>query len=138
MSNRELLQEVLNYLNQDYVKSPKELYEAISKAVNNDSEMTLSNEFTPIRKWAMKKGILIQGDAKTQTIKLMEEVGELSHGILKNNIDEIEDAIGDIVVVLTSIASFKKTTIEKCINGSYDVISKRTGTMINGNFVKDK
>lgn len=99
--------------------------------------MELTNEFEPIRLWAHQKGILTKGDAKTQTVKLMEEVGELAHAILKDKQHEVEDAIGDIAVVLTSIASHRKVTIEKCINGSYDVIAKRTGTMINGNFVKD-
>ena len=28
-------------------------------------------------------------------------------------------------------------TIEECLNAAYDVISKRTGTMVNGHFLKD-
>jgi hypothetical protein len=30
------------------------------------------------------------------------------------------------------------TTIEECIDEAYDVISKRTGKMVNGTFVKDE
>jgi len=100
--------------------------------------MILNNEFEPIREWAKQKGILDEGDAKTQFVKLLEEVGELSHGILKKDRLEIEDAIGDCVVVLTNLAYLCNTKIESCIEGAYSEISGRTGKMINGTFVKDK
>ena len=51
---------------------------------------------------------------------------------------EIMDAIGDMVVVLTNLAHLENTTIEACIEQAYKVISKRTGKMINGTFVKDE
>jgi hypothetical protein len=31
----------------------------------------------------------------------------------------------------------KRVLLEKCLQSAYDVISKRTGKMINGQFVKD-
>ena len=100
--------------------------------------MKLQNEFQPIRDWAANKGIYTFGDPKTQLIKLLEEVGELSSATLNQDINEIADAIGDCVIVLTSIAELNKLKIEWCINGAYDVIAKRNGKMINGTFVKDK
>ena len=113
--------------------------------------MKLKNEFKPIRNWASKRGIYEKGDAKTQCIKLFEEAGELSKAILNNDKDEIIDAIGDIVVVLTNltellplykdgetIGDIEKITIEDCINSAYKVIAKRKGQMINGTFVKEK
>lgn len=100
--------------------------------------MELINEFQPIRSWAADKGIYAKGDIKTQYIKLMEEAGELAEAIIKGDDDEIQDAIGDMVVVLTSIAHFNYTPIEDCINSAYDVISKRKGKMVNGSFVKNK
>ena len=48
------------------------------------------------------------------------------------------DAIGDIVIVLTNLAALEKLDIEECINSAYNVIKKRTGSMIGGSFVKDK
>tara|TARA_R100001510_G_C7636936_1_gene194964 strand:+ start:1157 stop:1450 length:294 start_codon:yes stop_codon:yes gene_type:complete len=96
------------------------------------------NRFELIRKWAYNKGIYKKGDLKTQTLKLVEESGELAKAILNNNQDEVIDAIGDCVVVLTSIAHMRGVTIEQCIDHAYNVISKRTGKMINGTFVKDK
>ena len=113
--------------------------------------MKLKNEFEPIRNWASERGIYEKGDAKTQCIKLFEEAGELSKAILNNDKDEIIDAIGDIVVVLTNLTELlplykdgeimgdiQKITIEDCINSAYEVIAKRKGQMINGTFVKEK
>lgn len=106
--------------------------------------MNLKNEMQPIRDWAEEKGIYLKGDLKTQTLKLLEETGELSKSVLNNDKDEIIDAIGDCVVVLTSIAKLasqqfkQEITIEQCINIAYDVIYKRKGKMENGTFVKNK
>jgi NTP pyrophosphatase (non-canonical NTP hydrolase) len=100
--------------------------------------MELTNEFEPIRQWAKEKGIYEKGDPKTQFVKLTEEMGELAQSILKNNPEEFMDAIGDCVVVLTNLAELNDVKIEDCINGSYNVIAKRTGKMINGTFVKDE
>ncbi len=98
---------------------------------------TPGNVFDDIRSWATDKGIYDKGDARTQYLKLMEESGELAEALLKNDKAEIQDAIGDMIVVLTSIAKFEDMFIEDCIKSAYDVIAKRTGKMINGTFVKD-
>jgi NTP pyrophosphatase (non-canonical NTP hydrolase) len=95
------------------------------------------NIFDEIRIWAIDKGIYDKGDSKTQYLKLMEESGELAEALLKNDKAEIQDAIGDMIVVLTSIAKFEDMFIEDCIKSAYDVIAKRTGKMVNGTFVKD-
>lgn len=101
------------------------------------NQMNLTNEFQPIRNWARAKGIYELGDPKTQTLKLVEEVGELSNAVLKENQLEIEDALGDCVVVLVSIARLRGVTLEKCINSAFQVIENRTGRMENGTFVKN-
>ena len=67
----------------------------------------------------------------------MEEAGELGRAILKDDQPEFVDAIGDMVVVLTNLAELGNTSIEACVDSAYDVISKRTGKMVNGTFVKD-
>jgi len=93
--------------------------------------------FDKIRDWAEAKGIYDSGDPKTQYIKLMEEAGEVGRAILKEDLPEIKDGIGDMVVVLTNLAELCGLTIEECVESAYDVISKRTGKMKNGTFVKD-
>jgi len=95
------------------------------------------NVYDLIRLWAKDKGIYEKGDGKTQYIKLMEEAGELARGLLKNDLPEIKDAIGDIVVVLTNLAALEGLNIEDCVTSAYDVIKSRQGNMINGTFVKN-
>lgn len=104
----------------------------------NNIQRQDGNIFDKIRQWAKDKGIIQNGDMKTQTVKCMEEVGELSKAVLHQNKDEIIDAIGDIIVVLTSLAEMNDVKIEQCIQSAYDVIKDRKGKMINNNFVKEK
>ena len=101
--------------------------------------------FEQIREWAESKGIYKSGDVKTQTVKLMEEAGELAKSIMKNDEEEFVDAIGDCMIVLVSIAELgnnyfkttKRITAEDCLETAYNVIAKRTGKMVEGTFVKD-
>jgi len=95
------------------------------------------SQFDLIREWANERGLYEKGDPKTQYVKLIEEAGEVGRAILKNDTPEIVDGIGDMVVVLTNLAELTGTPIEECIQAAYDVISKRSGKMKNGTFVKD-
>ena len=95
------------------------------------------SQFDLIRDWADQRGLYEHGNPETQTLKLVEEVGEISRAILKDDFDEVVDGIGDCVVVLTNLAELMGVSIEECIASSYGVISKRTGEMVNGTFVKD-
>jgi len=95
------------------------------------------NIFDCIRKWADERGLYDKGDPRTQYIKLMEETGEIGRAILKDDTEQIIDGIGDAVVVLTNLAELVGVPIEECIQEAYNVISKRTGKMFNGTFVKD-
>ena len=96
-----------------------------------------TNPFDLIRKWADDRGLYKGGDTKTQALKLVEEVGEICRAILKGNDSEVEDGIGDAVVVLTNLAELQGTTIEHCIDTAYNEIKDRTGKMHNGTFKKD-
>ena len=100
--------------------------------------ITDSDMFSKIRDWAEQRGLYSKGNSHTQYVKLQEEAGELAKALLKNDKPEVIDAIGDMVVVLTNLAHLQGVTIEDCIDSAYNVISKRTGKMINGTFVKDE
>ena len=95
------------------------------------------SHFDLIRRWASKRGLYEKGDPKTQALKLVEEVGETCRAILKGNQKDIEDGIGDAVVVLTNLAHLCNTDIEHCIELAYNEIKDRTGKMDNGTFKKD-
>ena len=106
--------------------------------VVDNKTITDSDMFGKIRDWAEQRGLYSEGNSHTQYVKLQEEAGELAKALLKNDKPEVIDAIGDMVVVLTNLAHLQGVTIEDCIDSAYNVISKRTGKMINGTFVKDE
>ena len=94
-------------------------------------------QFDLIREWADERGLYEKGDVKTQTLKLMEEAGEICKATLKEDRAEIIDGIGDCVVVLTNLAELHGVTFENCIDTAYKVIKSRTGKMVNGTYKKD-
>ena len=96
------------------------------------------SSFDLIRDWARERGLYDKGDTKTQTLKLMEEAGEICRAVLKDDKPEVIDGIGDCVVVLTNLAELAGTTIEECIDAAYNEIKGRTGKMNNGTFKKDE
>jgi len=104
--------------------------------------------------WADDKGIFEKATPISQHSKTLEEVKELTDALdaqskgLETFINEkgnevnteyeIKDAIGDIIVTLIIQAKKQKLTIEECLESAYNVISKRTGKMVDGVFVKDE
>ena len=114
----------------------KAFHEAFNDIEHTPKDIKISSKYELIREWARNRGIYDKGDSKTQYVKLMEEAGELAQAILKRDTPEIQDAIGDMVVVLTNLAELEDLKIEDCIDSAYDIISKRKGNMVNGTFVK--
>jgi NTP pyrophosphatase (non-canonical NTP hydrolase) len=94
-------------------------------------------EFINIRGWAHARNLVVGSTPEKQTVKLLEEVGELAAGVARNDGAKIMDGIGDAVVVLTILAEMYGVTIESCIQMAYDEIKERKGKMINGVFVKE-
>jgi len=111
--------------------------ERVPECCDENTPCSCKSQFDLIREWADERGLYENGDAKTQALKLVEEVGEIARAILKDDTEEVIDGIGDAVVVLTNLAELIGAPIEMCIDEAYDVISKRTGKMVNGTFVKD-
>ena len=103
----------------------------------NDPCVINPSQFDLIRDWAEKRGLYNAGDPKTQTLKLMEEAGEICRAVLKKDEPEIIDGIGDCVVVLTNLAHLCDTSIEECIEIAYNEIKDRKGKMDNGTFKKN-
>jgi uncharacterized protein YabN with tetrapyrrole methylase and pyrophosphatase domain len=103
-----------------------------------------------IRSWGIAKGILKNsypeylenaqeiGELRyAQWRKTEEEVEELYDAVVADDRDEAKDAIGDIIVTLIMQADLWDTDVNTCLQQAYDVISKRTGKMVDGQFVKD-
>lgn len=87
--------------------------------------------------WAENKGILEKATTAAQANKTMEECQELIDAIQDDNRDEISDALGDILVTIIIQAKMQNMSLLECLEGAYNVIAKRTGKMVNGQFVKD-
>jgi len=117
----------------DRVYDKKESYECCDE----NNPCTCKPRFDLIREWADERGLYENGDAKTQALKLVEEVGETCRAILKEDHDEVIDGIGDCVVVLTNLAELVGVPIEDCIDAAYDEIKNRKGKMVNGTYKKD-
>jgi NTP pyrophosphatase (non-canonical NTP hydrolase) len=93
-----------------------------------------------VREWGIAKGLIgPEGKAteRGQLYKLIEEVGELQHAIRDNIEHEKIDAIGDCTVVLILLSEIIGISFEECLDTAYQVISKRNGKMVDGQFVKD-
>lgn len=89
-------------------------------------------------KWADDRGIFEKGHPLAQCYKTLEEVEELRDSINNNNKAEIKDALGDILVTIIIQAEMQGLELEDCLLTAYNVISKRKGKIINGQFVRDK
>lgn len=57
-----------------------------------------------IIEWAKERNIHLLECAPKQRLKLLEEVGETAKAILKNDVKEIKDGLGDTFVVLVILA----------------------------------
>lgn len=111
-----------------------------------------------VTKWFHVKGIIENSNPLKQLEKTQEELTETRdaavkikhlndlahHGGLYVTEDEIEDliheikdGIGDTVVTLIGVCEMYGFTLEECLQQAYEVISKRSGKMVDGKFVKD-
>jgi NTP pyrophosphatase (non-canonical NTP hydrolase) len=74
-------------------------------------------------------------------LKFLGEIVQLQSGVGVDEcldlLNEIKDGIGDTVVTLIGVCEMYGFTLEECLQQAYDVISKRSGKMVNGKFVKD-
>lgn len=65
-------------------------------------------------------------------------MGELADATIKKDIPGIEDAIGDVLVCLINYSEIMKLDIVECLEGAYNEIKDRKGTLLpNGCFVKE-
>ena len=87
--------------------------------------------------WATQKGILENGTPRAQAMKTWEETDELITAIENNNREEVIDALGDILVTIIIQAEMQGLKLVDCLESAYNIISQRTGKMVDGQFVKD-
>lgn len=99
--------------------------------------LNASELISAICSWGKDHGI---DNPDKQTIKLMEEVGELANEISRSRYDtpEVRDAIGDIGVVLIILSDILGYDfVDQCLLPAYRIIEKRNGKTVNGSFIKE-
>lgn len=69
------------------------------------------NVYDNIRGWAAERGIIANGTLRGQSLKLVEEFGELAAGMAKGDCEAIKDAIGDCLVVLTIMEALESQPV---------------------------
>lgn len=111
-----------------------------------------------VRQWFHKKGIIANSNPLKQLEKTQEELTETRDAAVrlgctrfyanqltpelyedqrKLYLNELKDGIGDTVVTLIGVCEMYGLSLEECLQQAYDVISKRTGKMVDGKFVKE-
>lgn len=90
-------------------------------------------------RWADARGILKNGNPKTQMLKGASELGELADAIAKDDLNGIIDGIGDTIVVLAIVADMYSLSLKDCLQAAYDEIKDRKGYLNSaGVFVKEE
>lgn len=103
--------------------------------------------------WAKEKGILDKATPLKQAEKTLEEVQELIEAVTSqhnkltdfintkgnkvNTEAEIKDAFGDILVTIIIGSKMQNLSLLDCLESALNVIEKRTGKMVDGQFIKD-
>jgi NTP pyrophosphatase (non-canonical NTP hydrolase) len=89
-------------------------------------------------RWGEARGIVQNGTAISQAIKTLEETTELLDAINKNNLDEVKDAVGDIVVTLLMVCAVLDINLVDCLASAYEEIKDRKGYLTpQGTFIKE-
>ena len=88
-----------------------------------------------VEQWHWDRNLIDGATDKDQVLKLIQEVGELSDNVCKQQ--DIADDIGDCLVILINIAVRNGLTLEHCLEVAYHDIKNRKGKMVDGIFVKE-
>lgn len=89
-----------------------------------------------IVQWHYDRNLIDGSSDKDQTLKLLQELGELSDSVCKGK--DVRDDLGDMMVVMLNIMERNKITLADCLEKAYNDIKDRKGRMVNGVFVKEQ
>lgn len=86
--------------------------------------------------WFYERG-LENADPTKQVLKLLEELGELAEGMVKDQPGLVIDALGDIQVVLIGLHLQLGYEPHETLQVALNEIKDRKGQVVNGIFVKE-
>tara|TARA_R110002012_G_scaffold67404_2_gene175712 strand:+ start:198 stop:554 length:357 start_codon:yes stop_codon:yes gene_type:complete len=105
------------------------------KSCCKNSELQLNLLINKVKSWHRDRNLINGSTDKDQTLKLAQELGELSDNVCKGQ--DIRDDIGDMLVVMINIAERNDLTISECLQQAWNDIKDRKGRMVDGIFVKE-
>lgn len=116
--------------------------EVMSKYVegifNNDDRQSYETLARKIISRFTNIGIVKPENAKTQFMKVTEELGELAEGINKDKPQQVKDSLGDVLVTLILLAADLGLNLLDCLNSAWGEIKDRKGEVKDGSFVKEE
>lgn len=112
-------------------------YVDLEEVKNNVDKVTLQTKVDLVRYWFYERN-LHKADPTKQMLKLFEEASEVASGMARNDINEIKDGIGDVLVVLIGLSMQLGISVEECLEIAYNEIKDRKGKLINGVFIKEE
>ncbi|MDW3949147.1 MazG-like family protein [Staphylococcus saprophyticus] len=96
----------------------------------------MNNLIEQVEQWSIDKD-LHRGNSFVQYAKSSEEMGEVAAALCRNDIDELRDGIGDVIVTLIILAQQNGMTLYECLEQAYNEIKDRKGVMSkDGSFIK--
>ena len=89
-----------------------------------------------IKLWSAERNLHTQDPTK-QALKSLEELGEMAKALLKNDQEELIDAVGDTYVTLVILCQQLGIELSDCVNVAYNEIKDRRGKLVDGTFIKE-
>ena len=89
-------------------------------------------------RWSEARRIIPNSTPLVQLCKAQTEMGELFDATMKNNKEDIVDAVGDVVVCLINYCALQDLNLVDCLEVAYDQIKHRKGMLLpSGVFQKE-
>ena len=98
--------------------------------------MSTDELIAKVKQWRREREI---DNPYRQLNKVIEELGEWSHEICRDNLDtsEAKDACGDTLVALINLADICGFEPRECLEEAYKEIENREGKTSRGMFIKE-
>jgi len=91
-----------------------------------------------IVRWSEARKIIPNSTPAVQLLKALSELGELADATIKDDLGQIKDGVGDVMVCLINYCALQDINLVDCMESAFREIKDRKGTLLeNGVFVKD-
>lgn len=134
-ANRLVTDENIDMLAEQKAKEIMSKY--VEGIFNDDGRQSYETLARKIINRFTKIGIVKPDNAKTQFMKVTEELGELAEGINKDKPQQVKDSLGDVLVTLILLAEDLNLNLLDCLNFAWSEIKDRKGKVKDGSFVKE-